>query len=174
VPRRRHLIDEKHRQRLRGANFGSAIYGEILVLSVLAAIDHAHLEAGLVLQTVVASQLVFWLAHAYSESINRQLHAGIEGGDSIGWRGVAAVMEHEWPLAQAAVPAALLMVLSLLGALEPRTGVDIAFGIGVVQLIGWGIFSARRGGRPLAAQLLVGALSGGFGLLIVLLKLLIH
>jgi hypothetical protein len=174
VPRRRHLIDEKHRVRLAGANFGSAIYGEILVLSVLAALDHAHLDAGLVLETVVASQLVFWLAHAYSESINRQLHAGIEHGDSIGWRGIAAVMEHEWPLAQAAAPAAILMLLSLAGAFSPRAGVDIAFGIGVIQLIGWGIFSARRSGRPLAAQLIVGAISGAIGLAVVALKLALH
>lgn len=92
---------ERHRERLKSANFPSAIYGEILVLSVLAALDIGHADAAIVLESVVASQLMFWLAHAYAETIERQLHARA-AGTGIGWRGVARVMEHEWPMVQAA------------------------------------------------------------------------
>ncbi|MDQ8047242.1 MAG: hypothetical protein AAGC46_07210 [Solirubrobacteraceae bacterium] len=162
---------DRHRHRLRNANFGSAIYGEILVLSVLAAFGEGHAAAGVVLGTVLASQLVFWLAHAYAETIEAQLNAGRDG---IGWRGVLHVMEHEWPLVQAAGPTALFMLLSIAGVWSVDTAVDLSVAVAVIELFGWGAGAAHRRGRALLPQVVAGALSGALGLGIVALKLLIN
>lgn len=172
-PRIRRTRAERRREmrgRLKDANFSAAIYGQIIVLSLLAVLG-GHGEqpsAETVLATVISSQLVFWIAHAYAEILSRQ----ITSSTRIARRDVGHVMEHEWPLVQAAGPTVVLMVLSLLGVLEVNTGVDIAIGLGVVQLFGWGYISARR--LPPLLRLLAGTTSGALGVLIVLLKVLIH
>jgi hypothetical protein len=159
------------RARLAKANFASAIYGEILLLAVLAAVGEHDAAAGTVLVTVVSSQLVFWLAHAYSETIGGQLHSDEQRFDR---DSVGRVMEHEWPIMQAAGPAVILMVLAMLDVLETNTAIDVAIGIGVLSLFGWGFAAGRRSRDTLRGQLLAGALSGALGLVIVGLKIAIH
>jgi hypothetical protein len=167
---RRERLAER-RERLSNANFASAIYGEILLLAVLAALGEHEPRAGTVLATVVSSQLVFWLAHAYAETIGQQLRSDdhLIDRDSIGH-----VMEHEWPIVQAAGPTIVLMGLAAAGVLETSTAIDVAIGIGVLSLVGWGFAAGRRSRDTLRGQLLVGALSGALGLAIVALKLAIH
>jgi len=157
-------------QRLANANLASAIYGEILLLSVLAAVGAHDVAPATVLATVVSSQLVFWLAHAYAETIGRTVHSE----DGIGRDGIGRVMAHDWPIVQAAGPAIVLMVLAMIDVLETNTGVDVAIGLGVLSLFAWGFAAARRSRDTLGAQLLAGALSGAFGLVIVALKIAIH
>lgn len=159
------------RARLAKANFASAIYGEILLLAVLAAVGEHDAAAGTVLVTVVSSQLVFWLAHAYSETIGGQLHSDEQRFDR---DSVGRVMEHEWPIMQAAGPAVIFMVLAMLDVLETTTAIDVAIGIGVLSLFGWGFAAGRRSRDTLRGQLLAGALSGALGLVIVGLKIAIH
>jgi hypothetical protein len=161
------------RARLAKANFASAIYGEILLLAVLAALgEYEHPPAaGTVLATVVSSQLVFWLAHAYSETIGQQLHSD---DPLIDRDGVGRVMEHEWPIVQAAGPTVVLMVLAMLDVLTTSSAIDLAIGLGVLSLFGWGFAAGRRSRDTLRGQLVAGALSGAFGLAIVGLKIATH
>jgi len=158
------------RQRLASANFASAIYGQILLLSVLAVVGAHDVAPATVLVTVAGSQLVFWLAHAYAETIGRQ----VRSESAIDREGVARIMQHEWPIAQAAVPTVVLMALAILDVLATTTAIDVAIGLAVVSLFGWGFAAARRSRDTLRAQLVSGALSGALGLVIVALKLAFH
>jgi hypothetical protein len=160
----------EHRARLAKANFASAIYGEILLLSVLAALGVHEVAPGTVLATVLSSQLVFWLAHAYAETIGQQLSSE----DRIGREGLGRVMEHEWPIVQAAGPAVVLMLLAIAGVLETSTAIDVAIGLGVLSLFAFGFAAGRHSRDTLGGQLVAGLLSGALGLVIVALKLALH
>lgn len=162
--------EARFRGRLADANFAGATYGQILVLSVLAALGTHTDDALTVAITVAGSQLVFWLAHAYAEFTALQ----VRSGEGFEMRDLTDVLEHEWPLVQAAIPTVILMALAGLDALEPATGVDVAIGLSVAQLLGWGLFVGRRSGRGPIGQVTVAILSGMFGLLIVALKLATH
>lgn len=160
------------RARLAKANLASAIYGEILLLAVLAAVGEHETSAATVLATVVGSQLVFWLGHAYSDTIGEQLHSSTEqriDRDSIG-----RVMEHEWPIVQAAGPAVVLLGLAMVHVIKTSTAVNVAIVLAVVSLFGWGFAAGRRSRDTLRGQLVVGALSGALGLVIAALKIAIH
>jgi hypothetical protein len=52
--------------------------------------------------------------------------------------------------------------------------VTIAIGVGVVELFGYGILAGRRLALSGAGTIVVGVVNGALGLLIVLLKVLVH
>jgi hypothetical protein len=156
---------------LARSNLASAIYGQILLLTILGVERNADgVTAERVLIVVLTSQLVFWLAHAYAETLGHQL--SIE--DRITRRRIREVMVREWPIAQSAAPTVVLMTLALLDVMGTATAIDIATGLAVVSLFGWGFAAARRSHDTLAHQLLVGSASAGLGLVIVALELAIH
>jgi hypothetical protein len=153
------------------SNLASAIYGQILLLTILGVERNADgVTAERVLIVVLTSQLVFWLAHAYAETLGHQL--SIE--DRITGRRIREVMVREWPIAQSAAPTVVLMTLALLSVMGTTTAIDIATGLAVVSLFGWGFAAARRSHDTLTHQLLVGSASAGLGLVIVALELAIH
>ena len=152
------------------ANPARAIYGTILVMAVITALSHddsvtsAQLIAG-----VLATTFVFWIAHVYAEVLGTRL-AGEGGRPTMANITIAA--RGEWPL----VEASLLPVLCLLivGLVETKTAVGIAIGAGVVELFGYGIAAGRRLKLSLRGTIVVGVVNGTLGLLIVLLKVLVH
>ncbi len=158
------------RERLRDANFAGAIYGQILVLSVLAALGPRADVAGTVAAVVAGSQLTFWLAHAYAELIAKH----VQRDQRLTFAQAGAVLEHEWPLVQAAIPTLVLMLIAGVGVIEARTGVYIALGLGIAQLFAWGYYVGHQSGRSPFRQLLVALVSGMIGLLMVALKLALH
>jgi hypothetical protein len=54
------------------------------------------------------------------------------------------------------------------------TAVTIAIGVGVAELFGYGIVAGRRLNLSGVGVIVVGVVNGGLGLLIVLLKVLVH
>lgn len=200
----RDRYDERLGRRLADANLASAIYGQILVLSVLAALGHDDdASAGRILATVLASQLVFWLAHAYAQTVGEAFttpaartpaartpaarstaarpdasaqpeHPTVEDRGPRPTSGLGRNLIHEWPTAQAALPTTALMIIAIAGGIEPNTGIDVALGLGVASLFLWGFAAGGRTRTTLAGKLTAGIISGALGLLIVFLKLLIH
>ena len=156
------------------ANPARAIYGTILVMAVITALSHddsvksAELIAG-----VLATTFVFWIAHVYAEVLGTS-----------GWRAsgecprlanVAVAARGEWPLVEASLLPVLCLLLGVIGLVKTDTAVAIAIGAGVVELFGYGIAAGRRlesltrrhhrRRRRSTARC---------GLLIVLLKVLVH
>jgi len=155
----------------RRANLASAIYGQILVLSVLSAFTPADVSAWIVAVEVASTQVVFWVGEAYAETIARQVR-GAPGHSmtSLVWEGMVG----QWPLAQAALPTVVLMLLSMAGVFNVETALTFAFAVGVLLLFGWGFAAARKTGRTLTGQIVVGLFSGSFGLVVVFFKVLTH
>lgn len=68
----------------------------------------------------------------------------------------------------------VLMALAILDVLDTAAAIDIAIVIAVVSLFAWGFAAGRRSRKTLGERLLVGALSGAFGVAIAALKFALH
>jgi len=153
------------------ANVSRAIYGQILVTSLVGALsEDSEIEAGYILVSVVVTMLIFWLAHVYAEAMAR----GLEAGRHLGWAEVRGLAAGEWPLVQAAFPTAIVLALGAIGAFSTETAVGLAIAVGVVALFTWGLAIGRASGSSWAAALFGAAISASFGLVVVGLKALVH
>ena len=103
------------------ANAARAIYGQILVTSLVGALsEDSDIDAEYILVSVGGTMLVFWLAHVYAEAISR----GLVAGRHVSWAEVRGLAAGEWPLVQAAFPTAIVLALGALGAFSTQTAVD--------------------------------------------------
>ncbi len=155
----------------REFNLAGAIYGQILVTSVIAAYSEGDdTDAGTILIGVGATMVVFWAAHIFSALVAERVH---QAGD-LDREQVARAVAAEWPMLQAALPALIVLALGAFDALSVDHAVEYAIGLGVAQLVVWGLIIARRSKLPPLKATFAVLLTAGFGLAIVALKVLVH
>ena len=148
----------------RGDNLAGAIYGTILVTSVVAAADSNEAiweSLGIVEVTV----LVFWLAHVYA-----QLAAEHSTRAFPPLRNIRAAARREWPLVQAAVPPAAAAGIGALVGLTDSGAAWLALAVAVGSQLGWALYVAAKGGATWARLVAAGVVNLLLGLVIVLLK----
>jgi len=152
------------------AHYSGAIYGSMLAASVVVgagagAEGHYELSPLRLAALLVATGLVFWLAHAYALLVGDRVHHGAIDRAEIGW-----VARHEWPLFQAALPpAAAALLFGLLGASNLAAG-WAALAVAVVGQVGWATFTTVRAGASGPLVLVTVLVNLVLGLLIVVLK----
>jgi hypothetical protein len=153
------------------ANPARAIYGTILVMAVISGLSHDEgIGSAELIAAVAATTFVFWVAHVYAEILGRRL----EGEGQFAWASIRAVMRSEWPIVEAALLPVLALLVGVVGIVETGTAVNIAIGAGVVELFGWGIAAGRKLELSTAGTILAGVVNGALGLVVVLLKVLVH
>ena len=153
------------------ANAARAIYGQILVTSLVGALsEDSDIDAEYILLSVGATMLVFWLAHVYAEAMSR----GLEAGRHVSWaevRGLAvngvAAGAGDLPNGDRAGARRHRGVLDR----DRRRPRDRGRRRGAVRL---GPRDRPRLGFSWAAALFGAAISAGFGLVVVGLKGLVH
>jgi hypothetical protein len=149
------------------ANLAGAVYGAILVTSVIAAASaEKGLSLGLLVLTVTVTILVFWLAHVYA----RALAHSVTAGTRVTWPELRGLAAHEWPLLQAAIPSIALLVFGWLGLYDRSTALWLAVASGVALLVAWGFVYARAEGLGPAGTTLAVSINTAFGLAVVALK----
>jgi hypothetical protein len=163
-PRRRHA-DALARE----GSYAAAIYGSILATALIGALRYTD-DAGRIAVTVIGTSGVFWLAHVWSELLGEKIESGISGGGAR----VRRLAAEEWPMVEAGTLPFLALVLAWAGLYRDRAGIDLALGLAIAQLVGWGLVGALRTGGGWARALLVAAADGAFGLAIVGLEILLH
>lgn len=154
----------------RAGNYTSAIYGTIVVAGVIAALGHEQAAAPTVFGSVLATAFVFWLAHVWAAATS----ARVESGRRLPPRAVAEIAAHEWPMVESAVLPLVPIALAWAGLFSDAAGIDLALAVTVLQLVAWGLVVGRRTHERWPAALLSGLVNGAFGLLLVLLKALVH
>lgn len=158
--------------RARVARIAAGVYGTILVLGIITALSlDAEAGPGEILGGVLATAVVFWLAHVYAETLALRLTAG--SGGSL--RGVALdVAGEQWPIAEAAFVPSAPLALGAVGALGRSTAITVAIVFALLDLFGWGYAAGRvMYPSPLKAAGSAVLLTGA-GLIMVLLKNLVH
>jgi hypothetical protein len=149
----------------RGDNLAGGIYGTILVISLIAAVDFKHR----IWQSIALIELttfVFWLAHVYAFA----LATSLERQARVSLREVRTLAAHEWPLLQSSILPLLALIAGGIGLLAVHTAFTVAIGIGVVTLASWGFVFARKERLGALATTGVVATNTAFGLVVVALK----
>jgi hypothetical protein len=153
----------------RNDNLAGAIYGTILVMSIIAAADfHENLWRTLALLLVTSA--VFWLAHVYAHA----LALSIDESETFSRAEVRRVAGREWPLLQAAVVPSLILLIGAVGLVGTMAAYRLAVGYGAAALVWWGFVFARKESLSGKATIVVVIVNAAFGIFIVLLKELVQ
>ncbi|WP_147262998.1 hypothetical protein [Geodermatophilus sp. TF02-6] len=111
------------------------------------------------LLVVLVTQVVFWLAHVYSELVGHRIEEGRRprGSD------VAQLLRGEWSLVAASFGPLLVVAAASLVGFRANTAVLAGLWAVVVLLAGWALIAGRRarmGGAELALYVVLGAAFG--------------
>lgn len=150
-----------------GGDAASAVYGTILAGSVLVAVGGGP---GLRLVAVVATGVVFWLAHAHVALMRRV----VRRGEHVHVREVRRALTEEWPLVQAGLTPAAPLVLAWAGVVSTATAVSVGLGLCLVGLVAWGIAIARAAGLGRGQTAIAIGVNLALGLALVALKAILH
>ncbi|SFJ98783.1 hypothetical protein [Cellulomonas sp. KH9] len=154
----------------RAHHLAGAIYGTILATTVVAAAS-THPEAlGRTTVLVLGTSVVFWIAHVYAVEVAARLIAGRPLHRSE----LVAVARAEWPMLQSSWPILAVLLLGLVGVLDPVRAVDVAMAVGVGALFTYGIMIGRQESARWPRILLNGIAVSGLGLAVLALKVFVH
>lgn len=160
------LRDAEHQvHRIAGA-----IYGTILATTVVAAIGPDPEKLSRALGVVLVTSAVFYAAHVYSVVVGARMVAR----RNLTASEVAAIAVAEWPMLQSSGPVAVPLLLGKLGWIPEEVAADVAMAVGIGALFVYGVLGGVREGRGRMRTVLNALIVGSFGVLILLLKVLVH
>ena len=146
------------------------LYGAILVTSVIVGLGKTESQPGLMIVAVVVTTLVFALAHAWARVLGRSA----EDRRPVNVRALAAGFRHEWSIVEAAFPAAVALALAAAGVYSVATALWVAVIVNAALLFVWATALRRLAGGTVAQALLAGLFGCALGLVLILLKVLVH
>jgi len=164
---RDHAAAAVHRP-MRGARLVAAIYGTIVLLTVLAPLPDDE-PADNLFFAVAGTAIGFWLAHVYADLLAMDVE-----GEERPPRARRAAMAHNWPIVAVAIPPAILALLGILDVISDRAALEWDFGLGTLSLMAWGAAAARGRGRSWPRAVLAGVGALFIGLFIAGMKQLAH
>ncbi|HET6447641.1 MAG TPA: hypothetical protein VFG31_00930 [Conexibacter sp.] len=151
-------------------NFAAAVYGSILAAGVVASLDVGDVGDVDMTITLGGTMLVFYLAHVWAEAIADRMH----DPQPYTFRRLRAVAMWHWPMVQASIAPLAALALADAQVWSLDTAVTVALAISVAQLVTWGIAVGRRTFAGWPAALLSGAVDGLLGVVLIVLKTLVH
>jgi hypothetical protein len=152
--------DEEH-------DFAPAVYGSLLVTTLVAVQWRHDASTDLIALSLLTSVAVFWLAHAWSEIVDRRVRG------PIGIRDAATVAGGEASILTAAIVPALLLGLPRVSGVSVDQAIGLALIASIVQLFLWGLVVGRaaHGSWPFALGIAI--VDCGLGILVVVLKVVV-
>jgi hypothetical protein len=142
----------------------SAIYGSLLVVSLVAVQARSDAVTAFIAATVVVGVGVFWLTEVWTELITLRTMGPITRGQAL------LVAGAELPMLSAAILPTVLLASASLGLTTPEQATSLALAAGIGQLFVWGLIVGAALGRGWPAALVVAVVDCALGLLIVALK----
>lgn len=149
------------------ADYAGAVYGSLLAASVVvgASPRQEPVPAPTLVALLLATGLVFWLAHVYA-----RLAGDRQYGLRTNWPEIRSVGRREWPLAQAAVPPAAAAFACWAAGLSDGAASWTALLVALGGQVGWTVAAGRRVDAGVRLIVVSGAVNLVLGLLIVALK----
>ena len=154
---------------LPGGNLAASLYGMVLVTSVLATLGGQE-RVGFMVAAVLVTTFVFALAHAWAQA----LAASGTARAPLDRHALVRSIGHEWPIVRAALPATAALLLAALDVYSAATALWVALLVNVGLLFVWGAGLRELAGGSPGRALMAGAATASLGLLLVLLKVLVH
>jgi hypothetical protein len=153
-----------------GLKAAAGVYGSILVAAVIAALSEKQASAGRLAASVAATGIVFWLAHVWSDGLGEYAATGRRPGAAR----LAVLASQQWPMLQAELVPLLALLVGAVGAYSDETAVTISLALAVAQLFVWGYAAGSRGHERRRDAIFSALITGGLGLVLVLLKIAVH
>ena len=150
-----------------GADLSSAVYGSLLVTTLVAAQARSDASTEFIAVSLLLAVGVFWLTEVWSEVVNHRVRGPITRHD------LFEIARDESPMLVAAIPPAVVLWTASLGLTTAERAIDIALVVGVIQLFLWGLVVGRAVNRGWGVALLIASVDCALGLLIVVLKVLV-
>ncbi|NKZ04261.1 hypothetical protein [Actinomadura latina] len=167
VDERRRTAELDDRER---ADYAGAVYGSLLAASVVvgASPRDEPAPAPTLVALLLATGLVFWLAHVYASLAGDRQHGLRMNGAEIRSAG-----RREWPLAQAAIPPAAAAAACRLADLSDAAASWTALFVALGGQVGWTLAAGRRAKAGVSLIVVSAVVNLLLGLLIVALKVML-
>jgi hypothetical protein len=149
------------------ADLSAAVYGTLLVTSLVAVQARSDSSPEFVAVTLFIGVAVFWLADVWTGLVALRMRRPIS------WPDVWTVARVESPMLTAALLPAAIIALGMLDAVPVQVALDVALLVCIGQLFMWGLAVGRRRERGLPVALLVAGVDCLLGCVIVVLKVLV-
>ena len=150
----------------RVERLAGAVYGTIVVAGVLASTEYDDdpeaFQAGVY---ALATVVVFWLAHAWAQTLGRRVVGAAPWGGAL-----RHSLVRDWPLVESALASLAAMALAMLFGASDETAIDIGFWICVASLGAWGAIVSHRERASRARTAMTALGCAALGLLLVVLK----
>ncbi len=144
------------------------ITGTVVSAAAIAA-SVGHLEETRLVLAILGTAFIYWLAHLHARTLGDAVKHHTHPAAAL-----KEALAETWPiLAAALVPAAILIILQLLGV-DLRIDAWIAVIACTVLLTGYSFFAGRRGGLSFGGSLISAGIGALLGLLIIGLKASLH
>jgi hypothetical protein len=150
----------------------STIYGTIVAAALIATESAADASTAEIVGSVLATLVVYWLAHVYSDLLaphDRRERPGHPTGHAI-----LTALAEEWGIVAGGLGLVIVLVITDLAGVPTAVAINIALAGAVVELIGWGILAARHAHLSAPWTALYATISAIFGAALVLLKFTLH
>lgn len=147
----------------------SAIYGTVSVVAVIVVGAHGDATAAGVLVFAAVSMLIIWGIHVYATVLTEAGTAGLHWRTALG----KGVVEELGVLEGSAAPLAILL-LGAVGVIDDGRAIWYAVWTGVLLLALLPLVWLRRRGTPWLQCVGASVTAGLFGLLLVVLKVVVH
>jgi hypothetical protein len=148
-------------------DYTSAVYGSLLVTSLVAVQWRSDTSAEYIGLSFVIAVAAFWLTHCWSAIVDRRVRGPVERSQ------VIAIGLQEAPMLEAAILPALCCALSTIGVLGVNNAVGLALLVSLFQLFLWGLAVGRAAHTRWSAALLIAAVDLALGLIVVVLKVIV-
>ncbi|MEV6272224.1 hypothetical protein AB0L64_33980 [Kribbella sp. NPDC051936] len=160
-------VDAAGASRREPPDAAGAVYGSLLAASVVAGTGPGQQppHPGQLIVLLLATGVVFWLAHVYAQLAAEHSTQAIPP-----LLRIRAAARREWPLVQAAVPPAAAAGIGALVGLTDSEAAWLALAVAVGSQLGWALYVAARGGATWARLIAAGVVNLLLGLAIVVLK----
>jgi hypothetical protein len=148
-------------------DLSSAIYGSLLVTSLVAVQARSDASPEFVAVTVVIAVVVFWLTDVWTGLVALRLRGPIT------WASVRGVARAESPMLSAAILPVVIMSTAILHVIPVGPALDLALAACIVQLFLWGLAVGRALHRGWPVTLLIAGVDCLLGCVIVVLKVMV-
>jgi hypothetical protein len=147
-------------------SYAAAVYGSIVAAAIVGAVRDEHASSMEAALTLLSTMGVFWLAHVWSRITGERIHYGTRFAPSR----TLEIARSEWPLVEAAIGPAAVLLLGWAGVFTDRTALTAALVICGVQLVTWGFIIGTRAYDRWYYAVLSGVVNGVFGFVLVALE----